>query len=392
MSLLSKLALSGVCLALTLPSYAQPLISLGDNIDISAQVTGAVQFNDNIFLDPADEESDILLIMSPGLELTYSQPNVANLTIAYIHDVVTYTDNDAQNRDNPNFYLSGDWTSVKTQLTYSASYRDITQNTSNANLTGELADRTETKGSVRCEWDMSMKSSIAVGANYLNFDFNSPALRDREEVSVPVNYYWEYTPKLDLSVGYRYRNTSYGSIMYPAVINGVPVIVTAPDQPDSEDHFLNVGMRGELSAKTTGEIRVGYQNRDFGGDRGDKGQFSVDMSLDWAASPKMLYTINASRDFKAGSTGASYTTNEFEVIGQYALDEEWSCYGSMKYLDDNYSSGATNNTYFSQIGARYSPNIYSSFTLAYTFYKNDSSIEESDFTSNIFNLSASLRY
>jgi len=392
MSLITKLALPGLLFACVAQLSAQPLIRLSDNAEISVQLTGAAQYNDNVFLDAEDQVSDVLLILSPGIVFNYGEPGQTNLNITYVHDIVTYVDNDDQNRDNPNFSLTGSFASPKSDLSYSATYQDITQNSATNNLLSELADRTEIEARVRGEWEMSVKSSAAVGANYLDVNYSNPALFDREEYALPLNYYWEYTPKLDLSVGYRYRESSYSRSAYTDIVDGLLIIVPAGELPDRTDHFFNLGVRGELGAKTSGEVRVGYQNRDFGGTSGSKGQFSVDASVDWEASPKMLYTVKASRDFRSASTGASYTTTDMQVIGQYAIDAEWSSYASLKYMDDSYDGGISNQSFYGQLGVRYTPNLYSSFVLAYTLYDNSSSAADSGFTSNIFNLSATLRY
>ena len=49
-------------------------MSLGEKGNVVWRVGGALQYNDNIFLDSTDEQSDVIWIFSPGVELSYGQP------------------------------------------------------------------------------------------------------------------------------------------------------------------------------------------------------------------------------------------------------------------------------------------------------------------------------
>ena len=89
-------------------SFGAAVPILGENTSFTWRLGGAVQYNDNIFLDSIDSESDTIIVFSSGVELNIgSQPSNANLNIVYIQDFVTYTDNSRLNRDTPDFKLTG---------------------------------------------------------------------------------------------------------------------------------------------------------------------------------------------------------------------------------------------------------------------------------------------
>ena len=59
-------------LSLTICSAEGPVM-LGENSSLNMTIGGAIQYNDNVFLDSVDKESDTILVFSPGLELNFGQ-------------------------------------------------------------------------------------------------------------------------------------------------------------------------------------------------------------------------------------------------------------------------------------------------------------------------------
>ena len=380
------LCLAGYLISLGIVSAAS--IEGMENTNFTWRLGGAVQTSDNIFLDSRNEVSDTIWIFSPGIELTIGQePSNANVNFTYVHDFVNYTSNGDLDRDDPDVKLSGYYRTSKSRIDYGVSYLESSQNDASNNLVGDLARRDLFSYFVRGEWDVSAKSSLSAAYHGFDVSYDNPGLSDRDLASIPVNYYWEASPKLDLSVGYRYRNTSFGRRVSPNP--NIPF----GRLPDYDDQFLNVGIRGELGPKTTGEIRVGIQDRDFN-TRGvsDDDLFSADARVLWEATENSNMSVLVSRDFNADAFGTSIESTELQLSGSTTLRGQISGFASIRLTDDKYGAGRSDDGTFGQLGFTFTPNMHSSVSLSYMIYNNSSDLQAADFDNSIINFSGTLRY
>ncbi len=352
-------------------------MSLGDDAVLAARINGAIQLHDNIYLDPILETADTSVIMSPGVEFRMgSDISNSKLNIVYVHDFVTYRDNTELNRDNPNFSLDGSYGTAKSGITYRAAYKVDVENSASNNALGELVTRAGSSAGIEGEWGMTAKTSMRTGLNYSGIDFSQEDFVDHESISVPVDVFWKYSPKLDLSVGYRYRIVDYSGA-----------------RPDQNDHFFNVGLRGQIAAKTSAQIKAGIQKRNFNtpGTQ-DADMFSVDGIVTWEASSKTTVTALFSRDFGADAYGNSIENTEIRLTGRMNFNEQFSGHASVLFTKDNYESGRSDDGLHAQLGVNYQASDKLIFTLAQIYYKNDSSLLIANFDSNITRLSGTLRF
>ncbi|MDA0348522.1 MAG: outer membrane beta-barrel protein [Verrucomicrobia bacterium] len=383
-SVLAVLSFSTLC------TYSSA-VSMGENGNVAWRIGGGIQYNDNIFLDSIDAESDQIIIFSPGVELSYGQElSNANVKISYVHDFITYADNSRLNRDNPDAKLSGFYRSPKSVINYGAFYRENSQNDAGNNLVGDLAQRSVLHLDLGGEWDFSPKSSVSVAYKYDDVSYDNPRFFDRDSVVVPVNFYWAIAPKLDMSVGYQHRNTSFErGADFIAQNPGDPLNI----RPDYDDQFINVGLRGSIGAKTTAEIRIGTQNRDFN----VRGMSTEDLlsayaRVVWAATEKSEVSFVYSRDFNADSYGTSIKSDDLQISGSTELSKNWAGFASLRLSSDDYSLGRSDDGVSGQVGVTYAPNSNTAVSIAYIFYNNDSDFAPADFDNNVINISGTLRY
>ena len=380
------LCLAGYLISLGIVSAAS--IEGIEDANFTWRLGGALQTSDNIFLDSTNEVSDTIWVFSPGIELNIGQePSNANVNFVYVHDFVNYTSNGDLDRDDPDAKLSGYYRTSKSRIDYGLSYVESSQNDASNNLVGDLARRDLFSYFVRGEWDVSAKSSVSAAYDGLDVSYDNPGLSDRDVSSIPLNYYWEVSPKLDLSVGYRYRNTSFGRQVSPNP--NIPF----GRLPDYDDQFLNVGVRGELGPKTTGEIRIGVQDRDFN-TRGvsDDDLFSADARVLWEATENSNMSVLVSRDFNADAFGTSIESTELQLSGSTTLRGQLSGFASIRLTDDKYGTGRSDDGTFGQLGFTFTPNMHSSVSLSYMIYNNSSDLQAADFDNAIINFSGTLRY
>jgi hypothetical protein len=74
------------------------------------------------------------------------------------------------------------------------------------------------------------------------------------------------------------------------------------------------------------------------------------------------------------------------------LSEELSGFASIRFSNDDYDYGRTDEGISGQVGVTYSPNSNSAISIAYILYNNNSDFAPADFDNNVINISGTLRY
>jgi hypothetical protein len=364
---------SVILLPFMAPSAAA-LVSV-DQASLFFNGSATVRWDDNIFLDEANEESDMLFILSPGVELNIGTRTNANINLFYREDFYLYDDNSQLDSNQSNVFFESYWSQARLDLRLKASYQQLIQVTPEfAFLPGQLVERDYYLASLRGEYELTELTSIASGVDYSQLDFKTQGFSSRESVSVPVNAYYEVTPQVDLSLGYRYRYTDVdlGS--------------------NFTDHYFNVGARGELAPKLIGEVRGGYQIRDFqvGGDS-DIISFGVDLSH--FTTPRTTLLAGLYRDFDVGGQGQSITSTGGSLGVRHTFSHLVSGHAGVNYFERSYSgSPREDETLDLNVGVTYSPIVYLNLSANYIYRTNDSNFNQFEFNNNIFSLSAALRY
>jgi polysaccharide biosynthesis protein VpsM len=378
MKSLSLARLIGAASSATLAASlsAAPFMAVGDNAALYLIGGAAVSFNDNIYLQQNDTESDVIFNLSPGVELAFGGGAAFNGTLTFREDFYRYLDNSEQNTSRSNAFLDASYSGARTSGSVYASLEQMTQNSRDIRGAGILVDRTVYRAGVDSEYAYSQKTSLGLGFAYYRTDFKTPGFRDSVSWSIPLDVYYRYSPKMDWSVGYRYRNTE----------------IRSGGGSDARDHFFNVGARGQFSPKLTGNVRVGVDYRDFrvGGNDSTLG---VNASLAYAFSPKVSFSGVANRDFNtSGLGGQSFERTGLGVRANYRISEFWSAAAGVNLERAEYQLGRRDNYYVTDVGLNYSPAAFVTMSAGYTFRSNNSNINGLDFDNNVLSLSASFRY
>lgn len=355
---------------------AAPFVALGDNAELF--LTGAVAINadDNIYLRPGTtarpEVSDTILTLSPGLDLQFGRNAATSGNLYFREDILRYSDNDQQNTSLANLGFNSLYNNGKSKMDIGASYTEFAQNDTSA--PGDIVERTVTSARALTEFGATEKTAVGAGVRFDKTDYSGGAsYRDSSIWTLPVDAYFEYSPKLQWSVGYRYRSTD---------LSGAAI--------DSQDHFFNVGARGEFTPKLTGQLRVGYGLRKFDAG-GDDSDFGVDSSFNFAYSPKTSYSIGVSNDFGASALGESTKTFTVNLGANNRIDEQWSWNANVAFRSIDFPSHS-DDFFQGGVGVAYILNTNANFTASYTHRKNSSNSASYEFSNNVFSLGANLRY
>lgn len=369
---------------------ASPLVSVGDNTDIFFNGSSNLQWSSNVFRNETNEEEDLMLSVTPGFEVNFGR-GASNLDLSLIsrYEIRRYLDLDVLDTELLNIQANGAYRTSRLDLSASAFFRE--QKSANGDFTGTIRDLVEselTGGRIDSEYRFSPKFSFGAGIDYMDTAYQSPydqQLADRERYSIPLDLFYELTPKVDLSIGYAYTDTDVS-----ATTVGAAAFTT-------EDHFFNVGARGNLLPKLTGFFKVGYRTRDIDrvGASSSDSTLGLDSNLTWAATPKLTNVIRLSRDFGVGSEGGTGNATENTTIGlssRYAINTNYSASAFADYTMRDYSNTREDNQY--RLGARlnYRLNEYWNFGTGYAYSENDSNQLNRSYTDHTLDISASLRY
>jgi hypothetical protein len=356
-----------------LSAKAAPFMAVGDNAELFVTGAAQVQFDDNIYLDPTKEVNDTILSFTPGVDLVFGKGSATKGNAYYREEIRRYSDNDNQNTELSNLGFNSSFDNGVSKAGFNASYTQLAQNDNDVKLTGTIVHRNLTNVGARGEFAFSEKTSFSAGINYDKTDYGPTAYSDSDIWTLPLDVYYKATPKLDWSAGYRYRNSK---------LSGTGL--------DSQDHFFNVGARGEFSPKLVGQLRVGFTERSFD-KRGSDNQFGIDGNVSYAFSEKTSYRFNISNDFGSSGTGDSTKNFTLGFNGSSRVSEQWSLSGGLNYRKIDYST-RSDDYLEGFVAVSYLLNATVNFGASYTYRDNNSSSALAEFTNSVFSLGANVRY
>lgn len=372
----AKTCLIGICaLALGL-SPARALINL-DGSRNQLFVFGSVTFgyDSNIFSDSSGRD-DYTVNGAVGAEIKRRAGLIAvnaTATLSY----VTYGSYTEVNSFNPNFHVEFNKTSGRTTGALTVSAFRESRSDSAVNL------RTNSWNfpvGLSLKYPVNDKYYFTSKTSYLRRRYvDNTVLANYTDYSQGIDVFYVYTSKLDLVGGYRIRvsQTSLGD--------------------DTIDHWFNVGATGGLFAKLNGTVRLGYQVRDVSGATDNQySHFNALAGVTWPATRKLNLSAQLSRDFSTIATGASVDSTAASLRASYSATRklEFStgvAYGLNRFLGT--PPPARRDTFFSwDVGARYKMNEHLQVGATYTYFRNWSTFDFSDFDRQGFSVDVSSRY
>jgi hypothetical protein len=356
-----------------LSAKAAPFMAVGDNAELFVTASAQVQFDDNIYLDRTNETNDTIMSFTPGVDLVFGKGSVTKGNVYYREEIRRYNDNDNQNTELSSLGVRSNFDNGVSKADFNASYAQVAQNDNDIKATGTIVRRKLTNVGAHGEIAFSEKTSLGAGLSYDKTDYGPASYTDSDIWNLPIDVYFKATPKLDWSAGYRYRNSK---------LSGTGL--------DSQDHFFNVGARGEFSPKLTGQLRLGFTERSFDGG-GNDNQFGLDGNVSYAFSEKTSYRFNISNDFGSSGTGDSTKNFTLGLNATSKISEQWSFTGGITYRKIEYST-RKDDYVEGLLAVTYNLNAIVNFGASYAYRDNSSSTAGAEFTNNVFSFGANIRY
>lgn len=237
--------LLGCLLALAAIGRPALALDLGEwipGLKLSPFLSERVEYQSNVFQVPSHSQSDVIFKTIPGFLADYTfGPH--SVSAGYRAEILNYVDLTDQNTVNhiAVFLLRLDF--PRTLLTLREDFVH-TSDPPGTELTGPVESSTNT---LRPEGEYRITSTFSTGVNFtwthVRFDQASIGnLIDRDEYRPGASVFWKFTPKADIGLNYTYGR----------------VIFSEADDRNYTDNLVFVSLRGDITAKLSSTLRVGY--------------------------------------------------------------------------------------------------------------------------------------
>ena len=379
---------------------AAPLVSIGDSVDVFFNGSSSLEWQSNVFSDERGAVDDYKYTVSPGFEINVGRGlSNADLSIITRYDIVRF--DKVTDLDNELFHIKAVGSYAGSRLTVNGlvSYDENQSNGAdgNDNQKGKLSASETTAANLNGEYTLSPKFSFGAGVNYNHREYAEGSSADRDTYTIPLDIFYELTPKVDLSIGYTYTSTEVSSTVSGASeVSGY----------DKEQHFVNVGARGDLLPKLNGSFKIGFNTmdsddpstRDGNGpegrsDRDSDSSLGLDASFTYLATAKVSTNLNLNRNFDVAGQGESTEATRVDLSANYSINTRFTATANLGYtLREYVDSKREDDNYRTGLSLSYVPNEYWRFSTGYNYTENDSNSDGQSYEAHVINVSASLRY
>ncbi len=382
---------------------------------IHPYITVAGMYDDNVFNDSENSVSDSAMVISPGIWLAV--PNTRekllnletdNLTPGglmmtpdrgrkfkrfqgYLHyggDFTRYSDVEDNDTDDHRVegYLQYN---LKGNLNFEVLdiYLDD-HNGWNNGISDALSTYKSNLFGARTTYTLNQFRVRLDYTNYLvDYDDEQNKERDRIDDKIATYLYYKLSPKSTIFAEYDYLDISYDNAQYL----------------DSDEHHIYGGFRWKVTGKTLGEIKLGYQMKDFADDRLENaGDFIMQGWVDYDLSAKTRLKFLASRTIEEPNVYSlqSVAANNVSLLYTHFLTHKITGnikggytsrdYGGVYRYDGN-EGERDDDDYSIRLFFDYDIQDWLQVRASYDYFNRDSSFPGLSYTDNQFLISLSLR-
>lgn len=222
---------------------------------VTSTVPGATTLS-SLDIPIRPEESEMLFIASPGLELQYGQTGLNTISLGYNYDQISYINFPSYNTDQHRTELKVDLKLGHFTITGANSFSLLSSFLSGGNSSAtNQVDRFVWSDSYKIVYDATAKTDLYLRAEHSRFDYDQGvSIYDSETIKGALGASHDWNPRIRAFLEFEYGE----SFVNP----------NAPTQPDAPDSFILggfFGVRGEFTPRIQGSLKVGYENRSFRG-------------------------------------------------------------------------------------------------------------------------------
>jgi Putative beta-barrel porin 2 len=380
-------AMLAAILGSAVAARAQGNIELGPfRLLPSLELSG--EYDDNILLTPDDEIDDFIWIISPGLAVELPARRYT-ARIGYRADILRYTDN--TELDTVHHTILGDLRvnfpgGLGLRLSDLFLITDEFGGFPVPELT-ERVDRTENTLSAGADYTVRERYTIDVGYKWFVVDYDDADFDDldREDHTVALTLFYRIFPKTSVLGEFDYNLVRYEQ---------VPVALDR----DSDAWRLKFGVKGDLTAKTSALIKLGWEWRDYDNRaREDWDGFIAEGEVIWKYREPSEFRLfggraNVESLFEDATLGNNYYIANYgglevrHFLSSRLIARLRGLAGVNDYPDPTTLGGQTDERedLFYEAGAslRYQIRTWLAVEVGYQYLARDSNFDEFDYTVN----------
>lgn len=296
-------------------AFAMGNIHLG-RLEINPELSYKGEYNDNIYFENRDEDSDFIHTITPGLGLKISGTPGNYLSAGYKVGIVKFSDDDDNDYEDHRLFVSA---GIKTPKGLYLRVEDGFQDTEDPFDSKEefrLGVQTERWNNlVNIITGFEFAEKYGIEATYKNFveryDRTKDEFQDTIEHTYGVAILYNLTPKTALFGQYLRNDTEYDAQNDGIDVNGDGI--DEWNSGNSQDYVIDrllIGARFKPGGKLSGEFKFGYGNIDFDNDTDKNGNeydddsfFAVEADVGYKPVEKTILSLYLKR-YKQASTSA----------------------------------------------------------------------------------------
>jgi Putative beta-barrel porin 2 len=373
--------LSLCLLTLVLTNSPAMALDLGEwvpGLKLSPFFSERVEYNSNVFQTPNNAQDDVIFKTIPGFVIDYTY-GPHSLSAGYRAEILNYVTLTNQNTVNNimAFQLRLDF--PRWLLTLNDDFTQ-TNDPPNSELTGPIKSTTNVL-TPAAEFRVTTRFSTGVRYSWTHVRFDDPSigdLIDRDEHAVAGSVYWKFVPKADVGLTYRYDQTNF----------------TESTDRDYHSHEVRLGLRGDLTAKLSSTLYVGYLWR-IAEHSDEVGWNGITFGGDLTYRPTERTTITLTTERRPQEstflTDPFYITTNATLLAQHQLLPKLSIGGRIGGGTNDYTTKQTvgsvtdwRRDWFLSAGAQveYTIQPWLRVGLEYLFTRRDSNFNTFDFVEN----------
>ena len=375
------------------------LVQVGDAISVNMDASATFKDSSNILKSETNELSDTIYIITPGAVVNFGKyGTILDLKLRAYYDILKYQNHSDLETNLSKVFLNGSFNpSDLTSSSFSYSNLEGQLAKSQLSIAGApaLIETSKETASFFTSYRYSPKLVFSLGVNQteLTYDTYSDQLASRKSTTIPFNLIYQYTNKLSIVYGISLTDTEIGE--RTAYFSGIPFNMASYD---TDSVYYNVGLKGTILPKLTGQFSVGYHTLSFSTDTNDFNAFGATSSLTWTLTPKLKTMFNFSRDFDAAGNGSTYRHTKGTLSTVYSLNNEFKFSLNItkagKYFKSNSARegerfGRGEKLDNVSLNLHYIPSANYSYVVGYNYVRSDAL---RDYDLNEFSLIAKLKY
>lgn len=369
--------------------YAEELqgIKIGQ-ATLHPSITVEERYDSNIFLDPNNRKEDWINYVTPAfkLDMPFGDGDRHLADVMYKADIQSYAEYDQENHIDQ--YVNG---GVKLNMADKGylKVRDdfrITRDRSDTEFT-QMIKRTENTGEVSAGIDMD-KFAYEVGysnffRNYADIEYTNLEYNENDG---KFTAFYQLFPKTKLLAEYKYGKIDY-------------VSQEASDR-DGDYHQGMIGLKGDLTGKTVGIVKAGYQSRTYKGTSEEdfkKPVAEVGLITDFTEKTRLETKFSRMAYESTYENNNYYDSYRLQAKLTQKLWSSWSLYGLLQYENNKYPETDSSidkrrkdDIYTGNVGLQYDIKDWLKAKFNYEFKEDSSNVDTREYKRHLTSLSLTL--